>query len=99
MAIPADSDWWRQHPEARNVPKAAERYFSDAFAGDGAELWPGAADDATRTVVPVVRESDGFTITLSDSVIPLSTSDCTPKSRPTFTSRSCTTLLASTTAT
>jgi hypothetical protein len=30
---------------------------------------------ARRTVVPVVRESDGFTITLSDSVTPLRISD------------------------
>ena len=52
-----------------------DRYFSTAFAGDGAGLWEGAADDATRTVVPVVRESDGLTITLSDSVTPLRISD------------------------
>src|SRR5689334_12272408 len=37
---------------------------------------------ATRRVVPVVRQSEGLTITLSDSVTPLSTSDCVPKSRP-----------------
>src|SRR5437667_5551227 len=54
---------------------------------------------ATRTFVPVVRESEGLTITLSDSVTPLRISDCMPKSRPTFTSWSCTTPLASTTPT
>src|SRR6266478_8836992 len=59
----------------------------------------GAGVEATWTVVPVVRESDGLTITLSDSVTPLRISDCTPKSRPTLTSRSWTTPLASTTPT
>src|SRR6266404_2062923 len=59
----------------------------------------GAGVAATRTVVPVVRESDGLTITLSDSVTPLRISDWIPKSRPTLTSRSCTTPLASTTPT
>src|SRR6267142_2785286 len=54
---------------------------------------------AMRTFVPVVRESEGFTITLSDSFTPPSISDWTPKSRPTLTSRSCTTPLASTTPT
>src|SRR6266403_4222781 len=43
---------------------------------------------ARRTVVPVVRESEGLTITLSDSETPLRISDWTPKSRPTLTSRS-----------
>src|SRR5438876_2609605 len=59
----------------------------------------GAGVVATRTIVPVVRESDGLTITLSDSVTPLRISDCTQKSRPTLTSRSCTPPLASTTPT
>src|SRR6266404_441175 len=59
----------------------------------------GAGVAATRTVVPVVRESDGLTITLSDSVTPPRISDCTPKSRPVLTSRSSTTPFASTTAT
>jgi hypothetical protein len=38
---------------------------------------PGAGDGvaATRTTVPVVRESDGLTITLSDSVTPPRISD------------------------
>src|SRR6266581_3094753 len=52
-----------------------------------------------RTVVPVARESEGLTITLSDSVTPLRISDWTPKSRPTLTLWSCTTPLASTTPT
>ena len=84
---------------ARNGPKIADCYFLTAFDGDGAGLWPGAADDATWTIVPVVRESDGLTITLSDSETPLRISDWTPKSRPTLTSRSWTTPLASTTPT
>jgi hypothetical protein len=45
------------------------------FATDGAGLWPGAGDAAMRTVVPVVRESEGLTITLSDSEMPLRISD------------------------
>src|SRR6266404_60745 len=59
----------------------------------------GAGVTAIRTVAPVERESDGLTITLSDSLTPLRISDCTPKSRPTLTFRSCTTPLASTTPT
>src|SRR4029077_9935397 len=51
--------------------------FFGYFGPDGAGLWPGAGDAAMRTVVPVVRESDGLTITLSDSVTPLRISDCT----------------------
>src|SRR5207248_7440956 len=76
-------------------------HFFAAGAGvpeeDGVTERVGGA--ATWTVVPVVRESDGLTITLSDSVTPLRISDCTPKSRPTLTSRSWTTPLASTTPT
>src|SRR5438132_14125006 len=41
---------------------------------------------ATRTMVPVVRESDGFTITLSDGVTPWTISIVVPKSRQTLTS-------------
>ena len=51
------------------------RYFLTAFDGDGAGLWEGAVDDATWTIVPVVTESDGLTITLSDSETPLRISD------------------------
>jgi hypothetical protein len=47
------------------------RYFLATPDVEGAGLWSGATDDATRTIVPVVRESDGLTITLSDSVTPL----------------------------
>ena len=39
---------------------------------------------ATRTMVPVVRESAGFTITLSDGVTPWTISIVVPKSRPTL---------------
>jgi hypothetical protein len=54
---------------------------------------------ATWTTVPVVSESDGLTITLSDSVLPLRTSEWMRKSRATLTSWSCTTPLASNLAT
>ena len=47
-----------------------DRYFLATFDGDGVGLWPGAADDATWTIAPVVRESDGLLITLSDGVTP-----------------------------
>jgi hypothetical protein len=47
-----------------------DRYFLATFDGDGVWLWPGAADDATWTIAPVVRESDGLLITLSDGVTP-----------------------------
>ncbi len=47
-----------------------DRYFLATFDGDDAGLWPGAADDATWTIAPVVRESDGLTMTLSDGVTP-----------------------------
>jgi len=47
-----------------------DRYFLATFDGDGGGLWPGAADDATWTIAPVVRESDGLLITLSDGVTP-----------------------------
>src|SRR5207302_7556146 len=73
------------------INQGCEYYF---FAAGGLGEATGAG--ATRTVVPVVRESDGLTITLSDSETPLRISDWIPKSRPTLTSRSCTTPLAST---
>ena len=47
-----------------------DRYFLATFDGDGVWLWPGAADDATWTIAPVVRESDGLLITLSEGVTP-----------------------------
>src|SRR5438045_8437008 len=68
-----------------------EYYF---FAAAGVDEVAGGG--AIRTVVPVVRESDGLTITVSDSVTPLRISDCIQKWRPALTSRSCTTPLAST---
>src|SRR5207253_1918805 len=78
--------------------EAAVRADASSAAEPGG-VAEGAGVEATWTVVPVVRESDGLTITLSDSVTPLRISDCTPKSRPTLTSRSWTTPLASTTPT
>lgn len=47
-----------------------DRYFLATFDGDDVGLWPGSADDATWTIAPVVRESDGLLITLSDGVTP-----------------------------
>ena len=47
-----------------------DRYFLATFDGDDVGLWPGAADDATWTIAPVVRESDGLTMTLSNGVTP-----------------------------
>ena len=47
-------------------------------------LGEAAGAGATRTMVPVVSESDGFTITLSDGVTPWTTSIVVPKSRPTL---------------
>jgi hypothetical protein len=47
-------------------------------------LGEAAGAAATWTMVPVVRESDGFTITLSDGVTPWTTSIVVPKSRPTL---------------
>src|SRR5438309_4445045 len=55
-------------PEAVGAAEAAG-------AADGAAVAEGAGVEATWTVVPVVRESDGLTITLSDSVTPLRISD------------------------
>ena len=49
--------------------------FFGYFGADGAGLWPGAGDAAMRTVVPILRESERLTITLSDSVTPLRISD------------------------
>jgi hypothetical protein len=76
-----------------------DRYFLATFDGDGVGLWPGAADDATWTIAPVVRESDGLLITLSEGVTPWTISMVVPKSRPTFTSRNSTLLSALTTPT
>src|SRR5438132_4624930 len=97
-------------PEAVGVAEAAGAADGAAVAGaigaaeasgfaEPGGVAEGAGVEATWTVVPVVRESDGLTITLSDSVTPLRISDCMPKSRPTLTSRSSTTPLASTTPT
>ena len=47
-------------------------------------LGEAAGAAATRTMVPVVRESDGFTITLSEGVTPWTTWIVVPKSRPTL---------------
>src|SRR5436305_52446 len=83
--------------EASGAAEAAGPAETAAVAGPA-----GVAEEAvtaTRTVVPLVRESEGLTITLSDSVTPPRISDWTPKSRPTLTSRSSTTPLASTTPT
>jgi hypothetical protein len=52
-------------------PSQCEYYF---FAAGGLGEAAGVAA-ATRTVVPVVRESEGLTITLSDSETPLRISD------------------------
>src|SRR6266404_3494731 len=84
--------------EAAGVMEAAGAAEASGFAVPGG-VAEGAAVEATWTVVPVVRESEGFTITLSDSATPPRISDCTPKSLPTLTSRSWTTPLASTTPT
>jgi hypothetical protein len=51
-------------------PSQCEYYFFVTVA-----LGEGAGVAATRTTVPVVSESDGLTITLSDSVTPLRISD------------------------
>ena len=72
-------------PGVAEAVGAAEASGSAEAAGVAEEAGVAAA---RRTVVPVVRESDGLTITLSDSVTPLRISDWTPKSRPTLTSRS-----------
>ena len=58
--------------EAAGVTEAAGDAVAEALGGaEGVEAWVAA----TRTVVPLVRESDGFTITLSDSLTPLRISD------------------------
>ena len=51
-------------------PSQCEYYFFVTVA-----LGEGAGVAATRTTVPVVSESDGLTITLSDSETPLRISD------------------------
>ena len=56
--------------EERTQPSHCEYYFFAAVA-----LGEAVGVAASRTVVPVVRESDGLTITLSDSVTPLRISD------------------------
>jgi hypothetical protein len=47
----------------------------EAGVGEEAGVAEGAGVDETRTIVPEVRESDGLTITLSDSVTPFRISD------------------------
>src|SRR5229473_2919782 len=84
--------------EAPGVAEAADVAGPLAVA-DPTGVAEEAGVAAMRTVIPVVRESEGFTITLSDSFTPPRISDWTPKSRPTLTSRSWTTPLASTTPT
>ena len=67
----------KEHPPVTN--QGCEYHFLAAL---GLSEAAGAA--ATRTMVPVVRESDGFTITLSDGVTPWTTWIVVPKSRPTL---------------
>ena len=57
--------------EAAGVTEAAGDAAEALGGAEGVEAWVAA----TRTVVPLVRESDGFTITLSDSLTPLRISD------------------------
>src|SRR4029077_17863776 len=75
----------KEHPPVTN--QGCESHFLAALG-----LGEAAGAAATRTMVPVVRESDGFTITLSDGVTPWTISIVVPKSRPTLMSWSSTLL-------